>query len=105
MTQDNCDRNDTGDPVCEPQGTPQTLVEYGLSEENMDMRAAGFNFTFQDGGDEKRNMSIHLIKIQNLKPNTKYYYRVGDEQFGWSNVLHFKTLPQTGPVTYAVYVS
>lgn len=105
VTHDDCDRNDTGDPDCSPQGTPTTTCEYGLSDRNLNMVARGYNFTFHDGGSEHRNMSVHIIKLTELKPDTRYYYRLGDADFGWNSINHFQTLPVQAPIRFAVYVS
>ena len=38
---------------------------------------------------------MHTVRLVDLRPSTVYYYRVGNEQHGWSSVHHFLTRPLT----------
>lgn len=38
--------------------------------------------------------TYHHVKLNNLKPNTTYYFAVGDEKIGFSPEFQFKTLPE-----------
>ncbi len=35
--------------------------------------------------------------IVRLDPQTKYYYKFGDEAYGWSEEFSFTSAPETGP--------
>jgi len=41
--------------------------------------------------------------ITNLQPNTKYYYKVGSDEYGWSDVKSFKTAKASGNTIIAVF--
>lgn len=43
------------------------------------------------GVDALRNWTTHTATMVDLKPDTVYFYRVGDPAFGWSNVFHFRS--------------
>ncbi|WP_211747735.1 metallophosphoesterase family protein [Paenibacillus sp. Marseille-Q4541] len=44
---------------------------------------------------------VHKVEATNLKPGTKYQYRVGDgSDEGWSKVLTFETAPVTNDFTF-----
>ncbi|UJR34922.1 hypothetical protein I4U23_027700 [Adineta vaga] len=36
---------------------------------------------------------MHTILLNNLRPSTKYYYRVGTDQHGWSQIYSFQNRP------------
>jgi predicted MPP superfamily phosphohydrolase len=76
-----------------------TTIQYGLSSSALTLQATGTNFVF---GTRGHNFTINNVLIQNLKPETYYYYRVGDSRSSsWSEVFSFQT--KTKGVVYAVY--
>jgi acid phosphatase type 7 len=71
--------------------TNESTVFYG-EDMPLSMKATGTEDLFIDGGYEKRQLFMHRVTLPNLKPKTKYLYRVGSS-FGWSSVTYFRTLP------------
>jgi len=64
------------------------IVEYGTDNDNLNLSENG-----------NSNMYLwttctHTTQLQNLNPNTTYYYRVGGED-EWSSVYSFKTIEET----------
>src|SRR4051812_24508294 len=47
------------------------------------------------------NLSAYVSKasLKELRPATEYYYRVGSDAGGWSNIFHFRTGPAKGDVS------
>lgn len=43
---------------------------------------------------------FHHVTLQQLTPNTTYYYKVGDPQYGQSPEFNFTSLPRTGNSSY-----
>lgn len=73
---------------------PESIVEFGTSRTNLSETVNGTNQIFSDVG-YNANYYYHTVKLTNLQPNTKYYYRVktGKET---SEVMSFKTMPLPG---------
>lgn len=69
-----------------------SLVEFGLADQALDLKASGSATKFVDGGSEKRVMYMHRVKLIDLKPDTSYDYHCGSMD-GWSSVFRFRTLP------------
>lgn len=49
---------------------------------------------------------VYKVVLQNLSPSSTYYYQCGSDVTGWSEILSFRTAPETGdksPVTIAVF--
>jgi len=69
----------------------QSLVEYGISPDNLNMTAWGGEFYWQ--GAEKPVSKHHCVLLENLLPNTRYYYRV--PSLG-SNIYSFISRPPSG---------
>ena len=40
---------------------------------------------------------IHQVTMDNLKPETQYEYKFGDDQYGWSETFSFKSPPLPSP--------
>jgi len=79
-------------------------VEYGTSSASLTSKVSGDVSTYVAAGWKG---SIHRAVMTGLKPETTYYYRVGNGADRWSEVLTFKTFSaaqeaSTSPVTYAV---
>lgn len=45
----------------------------------------------------------HNVRVTGLEPSTQYYYKVGNEQDGWSSAHTFKTAPQAADADQASY--
>lgn len=72
----------------------ETIVEYGMTPENLNVTVTGNTNVFTDSG-YPGNYYYHSAKLINLTPNTKYYYqiRTGNDT---SDIQSFKTLPNPG---------
>ena len=78
---------------------PTSEVQYGVSADSLTMRAHG-GIPIMPG----RLFKFHKVKLENLTPNTKYYYRVVSHDGGkesLSEVYSFKTLPMHGHMATA----
>jgi purple acid phosphatase-like protein/type IX secretion system substrate protein/calcineurin-like phosphoesterase family protein len=78
---------------------PESIVEYGTTSSNLNVTATGNTNVFTDSG-YPGNYFYHSVKLTNLTPNTKYYYRIktGTDV---SAVTSFKTLPNPGQAATA----
>lgn len=67
------------------------LVQYGVKEKNLnkDCKATESYST-------ELKTFINKITLENLKPATYYYYKVGSDKNGWSAVYNFRTGPKFG---------
>jgi hypothetical protein len=45
--------------------------------------------------EENKSSQLHRLRLQGLKPSTKYFYRVGDER-AWSPMYEFRSAPALG---------
>eukprot|EP00052_Salpingoeca_macrocollata_P016710 m.134920 g.134920 ORF g.134920 m.134920 type:complete len:528 (+) comp20146_c0_seq3:81-1664(+) len=83
--------------------TATTTVQYGTSTALGDS-AHGSTHTYTEGGWKG---VIHEVVLPVLPPSTRIYYRVGDDQAGWSEVFNVVTPPAAGtlqkPHVFAVY--
>ncbi|MCD6570771.1 MAG: purple acid phosphatase [Deltaproteobacteria bacterium] len=66
--------------------TPTSTVEYSPSGSIEKLYAIGSAHTY-DGA----SGVIHEVTIRGLEPSTRYYYRCGDQEGGWSGVDVFDT--------------
>lgn len=66
-------------------------VWYGV--DRLEQSVSGYSSSFKDLGPLKSVRYVHRVRLTGLKPNRKYYYRVGSTE-SWSPVLQFKTLPE-----------
>eukprot|EP00051_Salpingoeca_urceolata_P028294 m.486118 g.486118 ORF g.486118 m.486118 type:complete len:545 (+) comp24185_c0_seq1:153-1787(+) len=83
----------------------KTHVEWGLFGQALNNSAVGKEFLFfsnaqYDGN--KYNFTTHAVNMTGLLPNTKYSYRVGDPDAGWSKKFYFTTQPT--PETQAAHL-
>ena len=53
-------------------GTKESIVEYGVVENNITERAIGNATTFIDGGLAKRQQFVHRVKLTGLLSKQKY---------------------------------
>jgi 3',5'-cyclic AMP phosphodiesterase CpdA len=67
-------------------------VQFGTTEDNLNLHARGFSFVFDEINTERRSQRVHEARLCGLQPATTYYYRVGGEG-GWSDVYSFTTAP------------
>ncbi|WP_274475705.1 fibronectin type III domain-containing protein [Mangrovimonas aestuarii] len=76
------------------EGNPESIVEYGTVATNLNVTVTGNTNIFTDSG-YPGNYYYHTVKLINLTPNTKYYYKIktGSEE---SAIYSFKTLPTPG---------
>jgi hypothetical protein len=70
--------------------TPTSTVEFGTTSGAYGFSTSGTNHTYTDGGWVGR---IHDVVLTGLTPDTQYFYRVGDEDRGWSSEFDFTTPP------------
>ncbi|MDQ1802695.1 fibronectin type III domain-containing protein [Chryseobacterium sp. CKR4-1] len=77
----------------------ETTVLYGNSPTNLNVTVTGTTNIFSDTG-YNNNYYYHTAKINNLQPNTKYYYKIktGTSE---SVIYNFRTLPMPGQPTTA----
>lgn len=73
---------------------PESIVEYGTSATDLNVTVTGNTNVFTDSG-YPGNYFYHSVKLINLSPNTKYYYRIKTGT-AVSGVYSFKTLPNPG---------
>ncbi|EKT3956140.1 fibronectin type III domain-containing protein [Flavobacterium psychrophilum] len=78
---------------------PESIVEYGTSAANLNVTATGNTNVLTDSG-HIGNYFYHTVKLMNLTPNTKYYYRIKTGT-SISSVYSFKTFPNPGQAATA----
>jgi acid phosphatase type 7 len=72
------------------------LVEYGPTE-------SGLTSTTDTPSSLKTDFGIiHEATATGLQSGTRYYYRCGSDDGGWSETYAFRTMPATGPISFAV---
>lgn len=72
----------------------ESTVEYGTVSNILNVTVTGNTNIFTDTG-YPNNYFYHSVKIANLTPNTKYYYRIKTGT-SYSAIHSFKTLPNPG---------
>lgn len=76
----------------------QPTTQFGTDSGSYDLEASGSFTCYSDKAYESG--ALHTVILGNnapLLPSTKYYYRTGDPQFGWSQEGSFVTAPPTSP--------
>jgi hypothetical protein len=85
------------------QFTPQ--CQYGFDPSSLNFRQNGTTTTYKasDMCEGKANITgpqnfidpgyMHTMLLEDLRPSTRYYYRVGTDEHGWSAVLSFTNRP------------
>lgn len=78
----------------DPQGTTQSIIRFGTSATSLSQTKVGTTAIYTDAG-YSNNYYYHSVRLNNLQPNTLYYYRAvsGSDS---SEVCTFKTLPLPG---------
>lgn len=79
--------------------TATSMVRYGLNRTALTLQAAGNCSSYFATFD-------HHVVLRNLRPSTRYYYRAGDADGGWSGVRSFVTAPESSPnmpLSFAVW--
>lgn len=77
-----------------------SVVLYGTDPSDLNIKAVGTIDTYTQAGWVG---TIHRAKMTDLKHSETYFYRVGDGNEKWSDVLSFKTFAEGGQdLTYAV---
>jgi hypothetical protein len=83
--------------------TPQ--CQYGLDPSLLNFHQTGSTITYSasDMCEEKANISgpqnfidpgyMHTILLEDLRPSTTYFYRVGTDEHGWSSIYSFTNGP------------
>ncbi len=74
----------------------QSFLEYGMKETDLVERTDAASSLKTDLG------IIHEVTATGLQPDTKYYYRCGSDDAGWSEIHSFRTAPAKGPFSFAV---
>lgn len=77
----------------------ESVVEYGTTSSNLAVTVTGNTNVFTDSG-YSGNYFYHSVKLLNLTPNTKYYYRIKTGT-DYSAINSFKTLPNPGQAATA----
>jgi acid phosphatase type 7 len=71
------------------ENTKTHAVEYGVSPSSLNLTMAnGMSSSYDHFGWKG---IFHSVKLTKLKPGTRYFYRVGDEEGGWSKTFSFRT--------------
>lgn len=68
------------------ESNPKTYTAEMMCEEPATIRSAQF---YIDVG------HLHRTELRNLFPNTQYFYQVGSEKTGWSDIFTFKSAPKS----------
>ena len=74
-----------------------SIVQYGLQPtalRNRKWTQDNDNYGFNGG--YGRNSFARSIRLRQLKPDKKYFYRVGNDKQGWSEIFNFFTQPEPG---------
>jgi exopolysaccharide biosynthesis protein/predicted phosphodiesterase len=77
----------------------------GIKEDLSDaltLKASSRIITTISGGYDREYLAWG-VRISDLTPITTYYYKVGNEIDGWSNIYNFKTAKASGDITIAYY--
>jgi len=76
--------------------TATSTVMYGLNSKGLNMQSNGtydhYFLPFYE------SPALHWALLSDLKPNSRYFYQVGDAKGGWSKVFYFDT-EDPSPVT------
>jgi len=85
--------------------TTESLVHYGLSPTSLDKTLIGSSMTFLSGLIPLRETFIHnaIFPLGTLKPNTTYFYSVGEDEGGWSPIKSFKMMDMSSPIRIALF--
>lgn len=87
-----------------------STCQYGLTMDSLDHQINGITDSYpaSDMCEGKANRVgsqtfihpgyLHTILLQTLPPSMTYYYRVGNDQTGWSSIDYFCTPPSTSDV-------
>ncbi|GJN22669.1 hypothetical protein PR202_gb10257 [Eleusine coracana subsp. coracana] len=85
----------------------RSVVRYGLAADSLVHEAAGESLVYSqlypfDGLHNYTSGIIHHVRLQGLRPGTKYYYQCGDPTipYAMSEVHAFRTMPAVGPTSY-----
>ena len=68
-------------------------VEIGESASSLSRTVSGESFVFVDPNSAHTKRIMHTVTVSGLSASTRYFYRVGDATYGWSNeTLSFRTI-------------
>jgi hypothetical protein len=70
--------------------TNTSTVQYGLTEA-LQSSAVGDSSSYQASLSNQSTFYNNDVVVTNLQPSTRYYYRVGDSEGGWSSISYFYT--------------
>ncbi|RYZ86458.1 MAG: metallophosphoesterase, partial [Moraxellaceae bacterium] len=73
---------------------PESMVQFGLQPDALTSAVIGTNNIYNDTG-YNNDYYFHSVKLENLQPNTKYYYKIKTGN-SVSSVYSFKTVPLPG---------
>ena len=70
-----------------------SVLQYGLSPEELTETVSADEGHVAQRYEYRRELSkwYHRLHARGLQPNTVYHYRVGDDQYGFSDIRWFKT--------------
>ncbi|RMZ98494.1 iron zinc purple acid phosphatase [Brachionus plicatilis] len=71
---------------------PESVVEYGIYK--IDSSVSGTSSIFVDGGNLRRNMTVHRVVLEKLTPGKSYKYHCGSPKYGWSDIFYFTAMPE-----------
>lgn len=77
----------------------RSVVQYGLSKASLTSVGDGTISTYRAAGWVG---TIHRATMENLKPGTRYFYRVGNGLNRWSEIFDFTTMNPDDVVTFAI---
>lgn len=67
------------------------IVQFGINNKNLDKKINSTEIFSED-----LKCYVNKITLENLTPATYYFYKVGSDKNGWSNVYKFRTAPPVG---------
>jgi len=81
------------------QNDDESVVNYGKSADGLHLTASGRSSTYTFGG---WLGFIHTVTLVNLTGDSKYFYKVGGQKFGFSETFNFRTMPNRNVTRFAV---
>jgi len=70
-----------------------STVQYGTSPGKYPQSTIGYEISYLHSDDDDEVFYNHHVLLEDLEPDTLYYYRTGDNYGGWSPEYYFRTAP------------